>query len=214
MIEKIKNVLSNLEKKSIRNNVRYIAIIILVILAGLALSTNVRVRENRDYSDWNHVALYILKFNDLPDNYVPKSQGVAPGETNITVYGIYDNTRIPVKLPTGFSYTEAYINAIKGDIGTERFVFSSEQLFYTDNHYDTFEEINRFDILGGHIIFAWLFWISFGGITIFIVLSIRWQYISIRVIKSDLINDWKILKKTYKSISIKFRKKSEENQSL
>jgi len=211
MIEKIKNMLSNLEIPSIRNKVRYISAIILLTLAVLTLCTNIRVKEDRDYSDWNHVALYILKFNDLPNNYVPKYQGVAPEETDVTVYSIYDNTRIPVKLPTGFSYTEAYINAVKGDIGTERFVFSSEQLFYTDNHYESFVEINRFDVLGVHYIFTWLFWISFSGVSIMIVFSIKWQYISINIIKSDLKNDWESLKRTCKITYVKFRKKPEEN---
>jgi hypothetical protein len=158
------------------------------------LVSDVNVKENKEYSDWDHVALYIIEFNNLPDNYVPKSQGVSADEYDITVFAVYDNTITPVKLPVGYTYTEAYINATKDDIGEERFVFSDEQLFYTDNHYDTFEEVNRFDILGLHYVAVTLFWITIFGFSTVVLMSIRWNVVTIQIIKADFKDDWITIK--------------------
>jgi len=194
MIDNIKHYINKLGDEKIRRTVRYTTIILLIVLFILMIGSDVNVNENREYSDWDHVALYIIEFNDLPNNYVPKSQGVSADEYDITVFAIYDNTRTPVKLPVGYTYTEAYINSTKDDIGKERFVFSDEQLFYTDDHYDTFEEVDRFDILGLHYITLTLFWIVILGSSAVVVISIRWNIVTPQIIKTDFKGDWRSIK--------------------
>lgn len=190
MLDNIKLYIGKLNDEKIRRKVRYTTLVLMVLLFVTMLSSDVNVEEDNEYSDWNHVALYIIEFNDLPDNYVPKSQGVSVEEFDVTVFAVYDNTRTPVKLPTGYSYTEAYINATKDNIGKERFVFSNEQLFYTDDHYDTFEEVNQFDILGFHYLIITLFWITLLSSSIVVVLSLRWNIISLKIIREDFKGDW------------------------
>lgn len=190
MMENIKRFLSNLENVKIRRIARYGTIFSILLLLIFTFVTDVNVRDNREYSDWDHVALYIIEFNDLPENYVPKSQGVSSDEYDVTVFAVYDNTRVPVKLPVGYTYTEAYINATKNDIGRERFVFSDEQLFYTDDHYDSFEEVNRFDVLGTHYITVTLFWVVILGTSTLAIVSIKWNVLTFQIIKDDFKGDW------------------------
>jgi uncharacterized membrane protein len=194
MIDNIKHYINRLSEENIRRKTRYTIVILIIVLFIFMLGSSVNVKENKEYSDWEHVALYIIEFNDLPDNYVPKSQGASADEYDVTVFDIYDNTRTPVKLPLGYTYTEAYINATKDDIGEERFVFSDEQLFYTDDHYDTFEEVNRFDILGLYYVTMTLFWITIFGTSTFVLISIRWNVVTLKIIKDDFKGDWITIK--------------------
>jgi hypothetical protein len=190
----IKNCISILENEDYRRKIRYFILSFLIVLFIFVQVTDVNIKAKQEYSDYDHVALYIIEYNTLPNNYVPKSQGVSEEAFDVTVFAVYDNTRIPSKLPLGYTYTEAYINATKENIGKERFVFSDDQLFYTDDHYDTFEEITRFDILGTHYIYTTLLYITILGTSIVIVLSIRFNILLLDTIKKDISNDFSSLK--------------------
>lgn len=173
----------------------------------LSLATDVNVKEDKQYNDWDHVALYILKFNDLPSNYVPKLQGAPVDEYDVTVYAVYDNTRTPIKLPEGYDYTEVYINATKEDVGLERFVFSDSQLFYTADHYNTFEEVHTFDILGAHYIFSIFFWVVLATTSTVVIISFKCGILTLKIIKTDLLSDLVLIKNYLKEKSDSLRKR-------
>ncbi|QMS84832.1 ribonuclease domain-containing protein [Candidatus Xianfuyuplasma coldseepsis] len=168
-------------------------------------------RRYKTYTDYDHVAMYILEYDELPSNYVPKSQGVAPGEYDVTVYAVYDNTRDPVLLPDGYSYTEAYINATTDDVGAERFVFSSEQLFYTNDHYASFIEVTRWDLLGSHYIFLSFFWISITGSGVVTIVLVRKGYLTLDVIKTDVKQDFLVLQNIVKVTIKKIKSPKKSN---
>lgn len=207
MFDKIMNFVKKLEDFRFRRIFRISTILSLITLLMLSLATDVNVKEDKQYKDWDHVALYILMFNDLPSNYVPKSQGVSADEYDVTVYAVYDNTRTPIKLPEGYEYTEVYINATKEDVGLERFVFSDVQLFYTADHYNIFEEVHRFDILGSHYMFSMIFWVVLVTTSTVVIISFKCGILTLEIIKTDLISDLVLIKNYVKEKSDSFRKK-------
>lgn len=193
----IEKFLEKIKEPLIRRFIRVGLYLWLLLIILLTIITDVNVKQNKEYIEWDHVALYILEYNDVPDNYVHKSQGVTDDEYHITVFAVYDNTREPVKLPTGYTYTEVYINANKDNIqgnSKERFVFSDDQLFYTDDHYDSFEEVKKSDILGTHRFFLSIMIISVVVPPITIIVLIKKDHLTISIVKDDLSGDWKSLK--------------------
>lgn len=116
-------------------------------------STNVEVQENGTYTDKDHVAAYVHKFNKLPSNFITKKQAeqlgwkdkgtldkVAPGKSiGGDRFGNYEKT-VPDK--QGRSWKEADIDYVKGNRGAKRIVFSNDGLiYYTDDHYKTFKQL-------------------------------------------------------------------------
>ena len=120
---------------------------------------SVTVVEDGEYSDKEHVALYIHEFGHLPSNYVTKNEAEAAGwvssEGNLNTvlpgksiggdrYGNYEDM-----LPDGYSYTECDINYNPDNDtenpvyrGAERIIFNDEgMVFYTDDHYQTFTQL-------------------------------------------------------------------------
>lgn len=182
--------------QKVRQRLRYFYLIVLLLLCIATIGANVKVKEGKEYSDFDHVALYILEYNDLPDNYVHKDLGVASGEYDVTVYDVYDNTRDPVKLPIGFTYTEAYINATIDDVGAERFVFSNNgTLYYTLNHYDSFSSITETKILGGFYLFRGTLVVFLIGGGVFVgLMFILSKEVTANDLKDDLVLDYNLLK--------------------
>ena len=112
------------------------------------------------YSDKDHVAWYIHTFGELPPNYITKkeaqdlgwvnSQGnlwqVAPGKSiGGDYFGNYEGL-LPAQ--KGRRYTECDIDydldreRYRGGRNGKRIIFSNDGLvFYTQDHYETFEEI-------------------------------------------------------------------------
>lgn len=106
------------------------------------------------YTDAQNVKDFIEAFNELPDNYLTKDEAydlgwepqkgnlhdVAPGMSiGGDYFGNFEN-----QLPEadGRDYYEADINYDGGHRGAERLVFSNDGLyFYTDDHYETFVEL-------------------------------------------------------------------------
>ena len=98
--------------------------------------------------------MYKHTYNRLPKNFITKKEarslGWEGGSVEKFAQGkciggdrFYNNEEIlPVK--SGRNYTEWDIDTLgKNSRGAKRIVFSNDGLiFYTENHYETFEEIN------------------------------------------------------------------------
>ena len=119
------------------------------------------VEEDGEYSDKEHVALYLHTYGHLPSNYVTKKEAEASGwdsgEGNLYQvlpgksigggrFGNYEG-RLPEA--SGRQYYECDINynpegKTSGRVtrGPERIVYSNDGLiFYTADHYETFEQL-------------------------------------------------------------------------
>lgn len=117
-------------------------------------SKNIILEENKYYYSKDDVALYIHTYNRLPKNFITKKEarslGWEGGSVEKFAQGkciggdrFYNNEEIlPVK--SGRTYTECDIDTLgKNSRGAKRIVFSNDGLiFYTENHYESFEEIN------------------------------------------------------------------------
>ncbi len=117
-------------------------------------SKNNILEENKYYYSKDDVALYIHTYNRLPKNFITKKEarslGWEGGSVEKFAQGkciggdrFYNNEEIlPVK--SGRTYTECDIDTLgKNSRGAKRIVFSNDGLiFYTENHYESFEEIN------------------------------------------------------------------------
>jgi ribonuclease len=117
-------------------------------------SRNLNVEENGNYTSKEEVALYIHTYGKLPVNYITKKQaqelGWDPEKGNLSdilpgmsiggnVFGNYEGA-----LPRagGRRYFECDIDYEGGYRGAKRIVYSNDGLvFYTEDHYNTFEQI-------------------------------------------------------------------------
>lgn len=106
------------------------------------------------YTDAQNVKDFIEAFGELPDNYLTKDEaydlGWEPREGNLhdvapgmSIGGDhFGNFEGLLPEASGRDYYEADINYNGGHRGAERLVFSDDGLyFYTDDHYETFEEV-------------------------------------------------------------------------
>lgn len=114
------------------------------------------VLEEEFYSDKEHVAAYLRAFGHLPPNYITKNEAEALGWENrlgnlwkvapgMSIggdrFGNYEG-----QLPTakGRKYFECDIDFDGGHRNSKRIIFSNDGLiFYTEDHYTTFEEITE-----------------------------------------------------------------------
>lgn len=119
-----------------------------------ALEAENTVRRDAWYSDKEHVAAYLRAFGTLPGNYIKKAEAealgwssakgnlwqVAPGKSiGGDRFGNYEG-KLPAK--RGRQYYECDVDYDGGFRGAKRIVFSSDGLiYYTQDHYATFEEI-------------------------------------------------------------------------
>ena len=116
--------------------------------------SGVSVTEDGQYSDKDHVALYIHEFGHLPSNYISKTKArkagwdsekgnlwdVLPG---MSIGGSdFYNDEGALPDAKGRRYTECDIDYQGGYRNAKRIVFSNDGLvFYTDDHYKTFEQL-------------------------------------------------------------------------
>lgn len=121
----------------------------------------ITVEEDGEYSDKDHVALYLHTYGHLPSNYVTKNEAkaagwdsgagnlikVLPGKSiGGDYFGNYEG-RLPKA--KGRKYYECDINfnpkgKTSGRVtrGGERIVYSNDGLiFYSPDHFDTFEQL-------------------------------------------------------------------------
>ena len=115
---------------------------------------SLKVKENGQYTDKERVALYIHTYGHLPDNFITKAEAqalgwdntkgnlkkVAPGKSiGGDRFGNYEG-----QLPKASKrkYFECDIDYKSGKRNAKRIVFSSDGLiFYTDDHYQTFQQL-------------------------------------------------------------------------
>ncbi len=136
------------------------AALALVLFAGSALAeitvytADYPVEEDGWYDTLEEVAVYLTIYDDLPDNYLTKKEaqkrGWVQSKGNLwdvaygcsiggDRFGNYEG-RLPDK--KGRSWTECDIGFEGEYRGAERIVFSNDDLiYYTDDHYESFEEI-------------------------------------------------------------------------
>ena len=177
--------------QKVRQRLRYLYLIVLLLLWIATIGSDVNVSEGKEYTDFDHVALYILEYNDVPDNYIT-------GLTLRTPYRYGAFLNVEEKLPLGVEYTEVYINATSDDYGAERFVFSDDGLFYTLNHYDSFSEITTTKILAGYYLFRGLFYmfLLLGVVFVGLMLTLS-KEVTADDLKKDIILDYNLLKEKY-----------------
>ena len=114
----------------------------------------IAVDENKEYTSKTEVAAYLHQFGHLPSNYITKNEAIKHGwgSNNVnlsdvlpgksiggTKFGNYEK-KLPEK--QGREYFECDIDYKKGSRGGKRLVYSNDGLiFYTEDHYETFEQL-------------------------------------------------------------------------
>lgn len=118
------------------------------------IKVNEYIKEDGIYTSKEEVSLYISRYKKLPNNYLSKKEASLAGweveKNNLDVvlpgmsiggdeFGNYEN-RLPKK--QGRKYYEADIDYEGGARNLKRIIYSSDGLiFYTDDLYETFEQI-------------------------------------------------------------------------
>ncbi len=119
-----------------------------------ATEKEVQVEENGNYTSKEEVALYIHTYGRLPANYITKKEaqdmGWDPSKGNLSdilpgmsiggsAFGNYEGA---LPRANGRRYFECDIDYDGGYRGAKRLVYSNDGLvFYTEDHYNTFEQI-------------------------------------------------------------------------
>ena len=111
-----------------------------------------RVEEDQEYSDRDHVALYLHTFGKLPSNYISKAgakengwvdeqgnlQEVLPGMSIGGDRFLNAEGRLPEK--DGREWKECDVDYSGGFRNGKRIVWSDDGLiYYTEDHYESFE---------------------------------------------------------------------------
>ena len=165
-----------------RWKVRLVALLFVFVFGVLAVATRPSVKLNGEYTDKTHVALYIIEYKKLPNNYITKkTHEVATryGEdvSDKTIGGdTFENRER--RLPVYLSYKECDIRGafynIDKDRGRERLVYTDDhaRVFYTANHYKSFDEITAKDIYKTSNVFIILL-ASSAGVTVVVFFFTR-----------------------------------------
>ena len=151
----------------IKKNKNYITlayILVLITLLILPICTKNRVKIEDAYYTKEKVALYIYKFNDLPRNFITKSGAQYMGWGNAETisqgynYGgdtfFYENSIINYTKQSNLKEADIYFDRAerisKNNRGVLRLVFTRNtkhiEVFYTFDHYITFEKITMWNI--------------------------------------------------------------------
>ena len=107
------------------------------------------IDEHGTYDSKDDVALYLYTYGHLPDNYMTKKEARELGWDGGSVeryapgmciggdyYGNYEGN-----LPDG-DYHECDIDTLgENSRGPKRIVYDDEDIYYTDDHYNTFEQL-------------------------------------------------------------------------
>ena len=115
-------------------------------------SSDINVVEDGQYCTVDEVAAYIKEYHKLPSNYITKKEArslgweggplkkYAPGKS---IGGDVFTNRQHILPDSDDKYIECDINANGTSRGAERIVYNSGdfKVYYTDDHYNTFEEI-------------------------------------------------------------------------
>ncbi|MCR5461434.1 MAG: hypothetical protein K6E87_00025 [bacterium] len=158
-------------KNIIKKQAIYLPIVISIfaILLALTIGFKKNVKRNNAYTKREYVALYIIKYHELPKNYITKDgrdyfyrhnvdlKGyIVGGDThyndgNLEYYGISKKAI----LKECDLYYEEY--DCLNNRGTSRLVYESNtgnpRVFVTNNHYYDYQEITKYDIMPLHYSF-------------------------------------------------------------
>jgi len=117
-------------------------------------SINENIEENGTYTSPEDVALYLHTYGKLPNNFITKDEAFDLGwdSSKGNLWEITDNKSIGgdkfgnreglLPKEKGRQYFECDVNYEGGFRGGERIIFSNDGLiFYTEDHYDSFEQL-------------------------------------------------------------------------
>lgn len=167
------NLLYNFFLKN-RKAVVTISTAVFVLLFMIPFITTKRVERNQSYLTKEEVALYIKQYHELPPNYITNYglQYMDNHGIDSKDYVMGGDTHINTGTLASFGVTgtdtlkecdivnSAY--SIKGNRGKQRFVYTCNtdyvRVFYTKDHYTSFQEITSFELQ----LVRNIFWIIFG----------------------------------------------------
>lgn len=149
------------------------SVVLLVILFILPFVTRNYVKINDEYTDVNSIAIYIKKYHELPINYITVygNQTAATNNGDTTNMVIGGDTHWPDDNLDAFDITndtmlkecDVYTNGYSLSVrGVSRLVYTCNtrnvRVFYTDDHYQTYQELTNFSLQ----LTSNIFWIIFG----------------------------------------------------
>ena len=177
----------------VKNKFIFFTITVLMILFIMPLITTRKTDIGKAYTKKEDVALYIVQHHELPPNYITNygityavknniniDHCIMGGDTHFNTqklkqFGVSKSTNLKECDIAGQNYD---INSSRGG---ERLVYTCNtgkvRVFYTYNHYNSFEEVSRFHLQ----LTRNVFWIIFGGYSILFVAF----YISVYYIKKN-----------------------------
>ncbi len=144
-----------------------IYLFLISILFICALSTRTYIHQGGAYSDKNHVSLYLYTYKELPSNYIRKQDaedsGLQPDNGKYIGGNTFYYTGAIKQYTSNTSLREAdveYPTDKTEKRGKKRLVYTVDcsEVFYTDDHYETFSKVTRWSINGTSNVF----WIFFG----------------------------------------------------
>lgn len=121
--------------------------------SGIHLTDSNNIIEDGQYDSVEDVGAYLIKYHNLPSNYMTKSDAHAIGwnggslekyAPGMCIGGDVFTNRQEI-LPTDKSYKECDIDTLGADSrGAKRIVYSTDykDIYYTDNHYESFTKIS------------------------------------------------------------------------
>lgn len=110
-------------------------------------------QQGNSYYDLENVVLYLYLYEELPSNYITKSEARELGWEGGSVEKYKEGAAIGgdrfgnreelLPVEDGRTYTECDIDTLgNGSRGAKRLVFSNDGLyFYTEDHYESFDEV-------------------------------------------------------------------------
>lgn len=153
------------------------SIVVFIVLLFLPICTRKTMDINSPYTSKGDVALYLMQYHELPPNYITVygNDYLEKHPEYNDDYAIGGDTHINDGKLKGFGVTEDVMLKecdIKGESydkdyarGSLRLVYTcntkSVRVFYTTDHYDTFEELTSFQLQ----LTSNVFWIIFGVYT-------------------------------------------------
>lgn len=187
-----------------RKNFLLITILLLVILFAMPFITTKRMNINSACTQKEDVALYIMQHHELPPNYITKDGYTYIKNHNITIdadtkiggdthvnngklskFGVSNNAKLKECDIAETSYT---LDAR----GSYRLVYTCNtknvRVFYTSDHYSTFNELTHFKLQ----LTRNIFWIIFACYAVaFIIFYIRIAVLRKKQHKQVLIEETK-----------------------
>jgi len=161
----IRSKLQNLTK---RDFIKIGAVVLALVLFILPIATKNRVQIHKNYYTKQDVALYIFSYNQLPKNFVTKDYSENIQEIISKGYNFggdifrYEGIITQHTKQTNLKEADIYSNR-NGERGAERLVFTTNtkkvEIFYTNDHYETFSKITLWRLQAVSNVFWIIFWV-------------------------------------------------------